>query len=157
MPFNGGVDRVGLCFALCRASPDQYFVKSDILVMDNLWSDKVNDIRKAIEAACTALLYLLSYSHYYSPVENCCYRPKANLQRTKDLIRKALNIDLRRAVENISFTDVKGWFRHCLYSQIDTSTPLLRKVWVSVAERRITRPTAHGQKQKIGDTACTSI
>jgi transposase len=87
-------------------------VASDIVVMDNLSDHKVSGIQEAIEAAGADLLYLPPYS----PIENCWSKLKANLRTTKARTREALDDALRQAIESITVTDAKGWFKHCGYA-----------------------------------------
>lgn len=44
--------------------------RGDIVVLDNLSSHKVIGIRQAIETADAALVYLLSYSPDFNPIEH---------------------------------------------------------------------------------------
>ncbi|RYF74982.1 MAG: IS630 family transposase [Cytophagaceae bacterium] len=86
-----------------------------VVVMDNPSSHIVSRIREAIEAASADLLYLPPYSPDYSPIENCWSKLKANLRKAKARTRDALDNALKRAIESITDTDAKGWFKHCGY------------------------------------------
>lgn len=105
--------------AVFRAYVEQVLVPTlaagDIVVMDNLSSHKVSGIREAIEAAGAHLLYLPPYSPDYSPIENCWSKLKANLRKTKARTREALDNALKQAIESITDSDAKGWFKHCGY------------------------------------------
>ena len=106
--------------AVFRAYVEQVLVPTlvagDIVVMDNLSAHKVSGIREAIEAAGATLLYLPPYSPDYSPIENCWSKLKASLRKAKARTREALDDALKHAIESITDTDAKGWFKHCGYA-----------------------------------------
>lgn len=88
----------------------------DIVVMDNLRTHKVRGIRQAIEAAGAQLLYLPPYSPDYSPIESCWSKLKTSLRTAKARTRDALDAALTHAIEQITETDAKGWFKLCGYA-----------------------------------------
>jgi transposase len=110
--------------AVFRAYVEQVLVPTlaagDIVVMDNLSCHKVSCIMKPIETAGAALLYLPPYWPDYSPIENCWSELKANLRKTKDRTREALDNALKQAVESITATDAKGWFK---------GSVAIRRIW----------------------------
>jgi transposase len=115
--------------AVFRAYVEQVLVPTlaagDIVVMDNLSSHKVSGIREAIEAVGADSLYLPPYSPDYSPVENCWSKLKANLRTAKAHTREALDNTLKQAIESITATDAKGWFKHWAIPYINLATALI--------------------------------
>lgn len=105
--------------AVFRAYVEQVLVPTlvagDIVVMDNLSAHKVSGIREAVEVAGATLLYLPPYSPDYSPIENCWSKLKTSLRKAKARTREALDDALKQAIESITDTDAKGWFKHCGY------------------------------------------
>ncbi len=102
--------------AFCRHVLVPALRPGQVVVMDNLSSHKVSGIREAIEAAGADLLYLPPYSPDYFPIENCWSKLKVNLRKTKARTREALEDALKQAIESITDTDAKGWFKQCGYS-----------------------------------------
>lgn len=89
----------------------------DTVVMDNLSSHKVAGVKKTIEAAGAALLYLPPYSPDLNPIEMAFSKLKALLRakalRTIDELWQALG-----PLSNVfSPTECANYFRHAGYFQ----------------------------------------
>ena len=80
--------------------------------MDNLSSHKVKGISEAIERRGARLLFLPPYSPDFSPIEPCWSKVKTFLRKAKARTVDALN----EAIDQVTSSDAKGWFRHCGYS-----------------------------------------
>ena len=73
--------------------------RGDTVIMDNLPAHKGADVRRAIEAAGTRLLYLPPYSPDFNPIKNAFSKLKAFLRKAAartiddlwDVIRNALS------------------------------------------------------------------
>ena len=91
-------------------------VPDDIVIMDNLSSHKVSGIEEAIKATGASLLFLPPYSPDCSPIENCWSKLKTILRQMKARTREALDDALKYAIDRITTSDAKGWFRHCGYA-----------------------------------------
>ena len=106
--------------AVFRAYVEQVLVPTlvadDVVVMDNLSVHKVSGIREAIEATGARLIYLPPYSPDYSPIESCWSKLKAILRKAKARSREALDEALTQAIEHITQSDAKGWFKLCGYA-----------------------------------------
>jgi transposase len=87
----------------------------EILIMDNLSAHKVAGIREAIEATGATLLYLPSYSPDYSPIELCWSKLKTRLRTVKARTREVLDGAMPEAIDTITPSDARGWFKHCGY------------------------------------------
>lgn len=85
--------------------------KGHVVVMDNLSSHKVADVRKKIEACGASLLYLPPYSPDMNPIEKAWAKLKQGLRataaRTVDLLQNAV----AGLLPSISPQDAKAWFR----------------------------------------------
>jgi transposase len=88
----------------------------EVVVMDNLSSHKVKGIKEAIERRGARLLYLPPYSPDFSPIEPCWSKVKTFLRKTKARTVDTLNEAIDQAIDQVTSSDAKGWFRHCGYS-----------------------------------------
>jgi transposase len=88
----------------------------DVVVMDNLSAHKRPRVRRLIEAAGAAVLYLPPYSPDFNPIEMIWSKVKRLLRsfaaRTIDTLHEAFG----RAFEQVTTTDILGCFRHCGYA-----------------------------------------
>ena len=80
-------------------------VLGQTVVLDNLAVHKGAAIRRLIEAAGCALLFLPPYSPDFAPIEHAFGKVKAHLRRAQARTRAALDTALAAA----------NWFRHCGY------------------------------------------
>ena len=91
-------------------------VPDDIVIMDNLSSHKVSGIEEAIKATGASLLFLPPYCPDCSPIENCWSELVPILRQMKARMRDALDDALKYAIDRITGSDAKGWFRHRGYA-----------------------------------------
>jgi transposase len=91
-------------------------VTGDIVVMDNLSAHKVGGIHEVIEATGATVLYLPPYSPDFSPIEPCWSKLKTSLRTVKARTREALDMALTGALNTITASDARGWFKHCGYA-----------------------------------------
>ena len=87
----------------------------EIVVMDNLSSHKVPEVRQHIEAAGAALLYLPPYSPDLNPIEPAFAKLKQLMRSAAHRAVDHLWHDLQRMLDAISPSDAQGFFRHCGY------------------------------------------
>ena len=83
--------------------------------MDNFSSHKVAGIQEAIEAVGAHLVYLSPYSLDFSPIENCWSKIKEFLRSQAARTYSDLDNAITAAFEEVSFSDIFGWFKHCGY------------------------------------------
>ncbi len=83
----------------------------DVVVMDNLSSHKVQDVRERIQAAGAELLYLPPYSPDLNPIEKAWAKLKQFLRAAKARTAEQLQQAIAEALETISSNDTKAWFR----------------------------------------------
>ncbi len=88
----------------------------EIVVMDNLSSHKLPEIREMIEAAGAALWYLPPYSPDLNPIEKMWSKVKTSLRRSKARCAEELYAAVRQALKRITPQDAHGWFESCGYA-----------------------------------------
>lgn len=89
----------------------------DIVVMDNLSSHKVAEVKPAIEAASAALRYLPPYSPDLNPIEQVFAKLKAMLRRTQARTREALWNAIGELLDKFSPDECERYVRHSGYFQ----------------------------------------
>jgi len=89
---------------------------ADVVVMDNLSSHKVADVREKIEAAGAQLLYLPPHSPDLNPIEKAWSKAKQLLRTAKARSEEMLDKATAQTLQLIPPEDAKGWFRLCLSS-----------------------------------------
>jgi transposase len=87
----------------------------DQVWLDNLSSHKVEGIQEAIEAKQAELHFLPSYSPDFSPIESFWSKIKESLRGSAPRTREALDGEIRNALDEVTESDIKGWFKHCGY------------------------------------------
>lgn len=99
---------------------DQVLVPSlrpgDLVVMDNLSSHKGAAVRRSIEAAGAALVYLPPYSPDYSPIEPAFSKIKQALRSLAARTRDALWSGVQPVLDLITPTDARHYFEYCGYT-----------------------------------------
>ena len=87
----------------------------DQVWLDNLSVHKVDGVAEVIEAQQAELHYLPRYSPEFSPMELCWSKLKAWLRGAAPRTIEALEGEIRNALDEITESDIKGWFAHCGY------------------------------------------
>ncbi len=90
--------------------------EGDVVVMDNLPSHKVRGIEEAIQSRGAQLLYLPPYSPDLSPIEECWSKVKTWLRKMAARTADALYEAIEHAFNQVTKSDLAGWFRHCGYA-----------------------------------------
>lgn len=60
--------------------------------------------------------YLPTYAPDFDPIEECLSKLKAILRTFKARTPRKLGNALRYALAQVTFDDIRGWFRHCGYT-----------------------------------------
>ena len=92
----------------------------DIVILDNLSSHKSQHARELIESVGAELYYLPAYSPDLNPIEKMWSKIKSILRKLKATTKDTLIHDIAKALENITASDVKGWFESCGYTNTIT-------------------------------------
>ena len=101
--------------AYVRAFLAPALVPGQTVVLDNLAVHKGAAIRRLIEAAGCALLFLPPYSPDFAPIEHAFGKIKEHLRRAGARARPALEAAIAAALDTITPQDAAAWFRHCGY------------------------------------------
>ena len=88
----------------------------DIVVLDNLSAHKNQEIRDMIESVGAELWFLPPYSPDLNPIEKMWGKIKTILRTLKARTEKALINAIAKALEAVTASDVKGWFKSCGYA-----------------------------------------
>jgi transposase len=87
----------------------------DIVVMDNLSSHKGPAVRKLIEAAGAALLYLPPHSPDLNPIENAFAKLKALLRKAAERTIDGLWYAIGKLLHSFTPTECRNYFAHAGY------------------------------------------
>jgi transposase len=109
-PINGTSSRAYVEQALV-----QVLRAGDIVVMDNLSSHKVADVREAIEAAGATVRSLPPYSPDFNPIEMIFAKLKALLRKIAARTKDALTDAVATVVDMISSDDAAHCIQHAGY------------------------------------------
>jgi len=88
----------------------------DLVIMDNLATHKMADVRPIIETAGARLLYLPPYSPDFNPIENMWSKIKQSLRTAEPRTEAQLLAAARTAFDSVSTTDCRGFFLHARYA-----------------------------------------
>jgi transposase len=88
--------------------------QGDLVVMDNLSSHKVSEVRSWIESAGAQLLYLPPYSPDLNPIEKAWAKLKQLLRSAQARTKDALEQAVTDAIKLITPENAKAWFRLCI-------------------------------------------
>ena len=90
------------------------------MVLDNLSSHKNQEARDLIESVGAELWFLPPYSPDLNPIEKMWSKIKAILRTLKARTEKALINAIAKALEAVTTSDAKGWFKSCGYTNTKT-------------------------------------
>jgi transposase len=85
--------------------------QGDLVVMDNLSSHKVPEVRSWIESAGAQLLYLPPYSPDLNPIEKAWAKLKQLLRSVQARTKGALEQAIADSLKLITADNAKAWFR----------------------------------------------
>jgi transposase len=83
----------------------------DVVVMDNLSSHKVKEVRELIEARKAEVLYLPPYSPDLNPIEKAWAKIKQHLRSVRARTQQELDQAITDAIALITPENAKAWFR----------------------------------------------
>jgi transposase len=83
----------------------------DVVVMDNLPTHKITEVRERIEAAKAELLYLPAYSPDLNPIEKAWSKLKYLMGATMARSVEALDLAIQSLLPQISSDNAQAWFR----------------------------------------------
>jgi transposase len=86
-----------------------------VVVIDNLSSQKSESVRELIEERACELIYLPPYLPDFNPIEEAFAKLKALLRRFEARTREALVEAMGRSLDALTARDARGFFEHCGY------------------------------------------
>jgi len=86
-----------------------------VVVLDNLSCHKGERVRELIERAGCRLLFLPPYSPDFAPIELAFSKIKEFLRKVGARTQEALDKAISQAVDIITNSDARGYFKHCGY------------------------------------------
>lgn len=87
----------------------------DIVVMDNLRTHHIAEVRRLLSEAKVMLMYLPAYSPDLNPIEMMWSKVKALLRKAKKRTEETLIAAIKDAMKEITPEDCQGWFRKSGY------------------------------------------
>ena len=90
--------------------------EGDIVVMDNLSPHKVAGALGPIYRKGASAMFLPPYSPDYNPIELAWSKVKSVLRRLGGGTYEELESGLKTALDEITPSDISGWFKHCGYN-----------------------------------------
>ena len=87
----------------------------DIIVLDNLRAHRASRIEEIAKACGARIVWLPPYSPDFSPIELMWSKVKAYLKKVKARTQEQLEKAIALALETVTISDCRNWFRHCGY------------------------------------------
>ena len=84
----------------------------DVVVLDNLSSHKLKEVRELIEARKAEVLYLPPYSPDLNPIEKAWAKIKQHLRSVRARTAEELDQAITDAIALITPENATAWFRH---------------------------------------------
>jgi transposase len=114
MTLTGAVDTLAFDAYLARVLAPR-LRQGDVLVLDNLNVHKASQVQEVAEERGARVLWLAPYSPDFSPIEQCWSKIKTLLRAAKARTREELEKALACAIDQVTKSDIRGWFKHCGY------------------------------------------
>lgn len=87
----------------------------DVIVLDNLGAHRASRIEEITARCGPRVLWLPPYSPDFSPIELMWSKVKAFLKKVKARTQAELEAAIKAALETVTVSDCRNWFRHCGY------------------------------------------
>ena len=114
MTLTGAVDTLAFDAYLARVLAPR-LRKGDVIVLDNLNVHKASQVEEVAAGRGARVLWLAPYSPDFSPIEQCWSKIKTLLRAAKARTREELEKALACAINQVTKSDIRGWFKHCGY------------------------------------------
>lgn len=86
-----------------------------IVIMDNVKFHLQTRVQELIESVGAKIIFLPPYSPDFNPIENMWSKIKTKLRRLAPRTARTFKKSIRIAFEDITKSDLIGWFKHCGY------------------------------------------
>jgi transposase len=90
--------------------------KNDVVVLDNSSVHTSALVKETFKKFNINYLFLPRYSPDFNPIELLWSKMKSILRKLKARTKEKLEKEVAFALDCVSLTDVKNWFRHCHYA-----------------------------------------
>lgn len=90
----------------------------DTLILDNLSTHKIHNVRRLLSVRGIGLRYLPPYSPDLNPIELAFAKLKAHLRQAAARTLENLHSSLAMALDSFSAQHCRGFFRHAQYASI---------------------------------------
>jgi transposase len=87
----------------------------DCLVLDNLGAHRASRIEEIAGSCGAKVIWLAPYSPDFSPIELMWSKLKTLFRASKARTREEIEAALAKALNQITKSDCRAWFRHCGY------------------------------------------
>ena len=87
----------------------------DIVIMDNLRTHHIEEVRALLSGAGVMFMYLPAYSPDLNPIGMMWSKVKAILRKAKERTEETLIAAIKEAMKEITPEDCQGWFRKAGY------------------------------------------
>lgn len=88
----------------------------NIVIMDNIKFHHNQKILAMLKSTGACVEHLPSYSPDFNPIEECISKIKAVLRKKRPPTKRRLENALAQTMNEVTTSDIIGWFRHCGYS-----------------------------------------
>ena len=92
--------------------------EGDTLILDNLSTHKIQNVRRLLAARGVGIRYLPPYSPDLNPIELAFAKLKAHLRQAAARTLDDLHSSLAKALNSFSAQHCRGFFRHAQYASI---------------------------------------
>jgi transposase len=92
--------------------------EGDTLILDNLSTHKIQNVRRLLAARGVGIRYLPPYSPDLNPIELAFAKLKAHLRQAAARTLEDLHSTLATALDSFSPQHCRGFFRHAQYASI---------------------------------------
>ena len=92
--------------------------EGDTLILDNLSTHKIHNVRRLLSVRGIGLRYLPPYSPDLNPIELAFAKLKAHLRQAAARTLENLHSSLAMALDSFSAQHCRGFFRHAQYASI---------------------------------------
>ncbi len=114
MFIEGSVDTL-VFNAYCQEILRPTLKAGDVIVLDNLGAHRASRIEEIASNCGARVIWLPPYSPDFSPIELMWSKVKTYLRQVKARTQTELEKAIAAALEKITISDCRNWYRHCGY------------------------------------------
>jgi transposase len=114
MLIEGSVDTL-VFNAYCEEVLRPTLKRGDVIILDNLGAHRASLIEEIALSCGAQVIWLPPYSPDFSPIELMWSKVKAYLKKVKARTQEELEKAIARALQSVTASDCRNWFRHCGY------------------------------------------